>query len=57
MYLGFGFWITCVGLAAAIFFYWRVRGGAGAARAAAVGASADRQVRTNRAGAEPPRRP
>jgi hypothetical protein len=57
---GFGFWLTCLALGAAIFFCWKVRSGAGAAIGAAAAPAArpepppEPEVRTNRAGGEPP---
>ncbi|HEY0311275.1 MAG TPA: zinc ribbon domain-containing protein [Allosphingosinicella sp.] len=50
---GFGFWLTCLALAAAIFFYLRVRGGGRSDRAPHV-TRAEPQVRSNGAGSDPP---
>jgi hypothetical protein len=49
---GAGFWLTCIALAAAIFFYWRARGGAAAAPGRP--RSPPRELRTN-GPADPPR--
>lgn len=57
---GFGFWLTCLALAAATFFYWRARtGGAEAATAGSGKAAPTRapQMRTNLADGEPPPEP
>jgi hypothetical protein len=54
---GFGFWLTCAALAAAIYFYWKIHRGAAGGAAAAAGPVAPPapQVRTNGpAGESPP---
>ena len=50
---GFGFWITCIALAAAIFFYWKLRSAGDAAAIRAASPPPEAQVRTNRAGSDP----
>jgi hypothetical protein len=50
---GFGFWLTCLALVAAIFFYWRVRGGGRSDRAPHITVP-EPQARSNGAGNDPP---